>query len=755
MKLFAPRLRRALSILTLFALCTGAGAEFLPVAETTLPLSQNAALTDSVLRDDNTASLRRERVVSFTPGGETIPRVVYGSTLFGETAMDDIEAYPAAWNYDVLSGVNGSFFDFGTGIPYGAVVTDGALRTSGDLEAVGFRADGTAIIGKPGIAVRLTFPDGTAIDCHLNKTLTRSNGLVLYSRDYDSRTKNTQNAFHVVLGTDEPDLLLGTTRTLTVRETGEAVSCPIPEGGFVLSMAVDTEYPGTLQNHLLPLKEGDVLTVSVEVDPAWADVVSACGGMEMLVQDGAVKQDFLLTSAKQRSARTAVGVREDGTVVFYTVDSRDSTGMTLPELAEKMLALGCRNALNLDGGGSTALRARLPGTESTQTINTPSDGKLRRCANFIFLLLPKTEAGQAAQLFAYPYGAYLLPYGSVELTITAADERCLPTAVPEETVLTAEGGEITDGNIFTALTPGQATVTLTAGEITGSLSLTVLETPDSIGVFREEDEKTGGGSVFCNETPDFTARATYAGEPVYASDKSFIWSCDSVIGAIDENGLFTPVKTYTPLQGEVRCAAGEKERRIAITVLPDHPFPDTELHWAREAVKTMYDAGVMQGAEKDGVPYFRPDDPMTRQEFLTALVRSLGTDLAQYEETELPFADTEEIADWAMPAVRAAYALGYVSGSARDGALYAMAQSPISRQEAMTILARTLPAEETEPEEDPLAVFADTQNVADWARQSLARMVGKGIISGMNGELRPREPVTRAQVAKMLAELRN
>ena len=78
----------------------------------------------------------------------------------------------------------------------------------------------------------------------------------------------------------------------------------------------------------------------------------------MLVQEGAVREEFLLASAKQRSARTAVGVREDGSVVFYTADSRDSTGMTLAELADKMLALGCRNALNLDGGGSTTVVVR-------------------------------------------------------------------------------------------------------------------------------------------------------------------------------------------------------------------------------------------------------------------------------------------------------------------------------------------------------------------------------------------------------------
>ena len=308
---------------------------------------------------------------------------------------------------------------------------------------------------------------------------------------------------------------------------------------------------------------------------------------------------------------------------------------------------------------------------------------------------------------------------------------------------------------FAASAPGTATVSFAAGEATGSLVLTVLETPDSVTILRETDGKSGGGTLLCGETLDFTAQAKRLGKTVFASDRSFVWSCDSDIGTVDETGLFTAVKTYVPLKGEVRCAAGERESRVLITVQPDYPFPDTEYHWARESVKAMFDLGVLKGSEVDGVPLFRPDDSMTRQEFLTALVRSLGTDTAAYDETELPFADADAIADWALPSVRAAYALGFVSGSLRDDALCALPGSPISRQEAMTILARTLPAEETTSLDDPLAVFSDADSVADWARESLARMVEKEMISGINGELRPRASVTRAQVAKLLTELKN
>ena len=60
--------------------------------------------------------------------------------------------------------------------------------------------------------------------------------------------------------------------------------------------------------------------------------------------------------AQQISARTCLGQKADGTYVVCTVDgTTNSSGCSLKQLGAKMLALGCDNAYNLDGGGSTAL----------------------------------------------------------------------------------------------------------------------------------------------------------------------------------------------------------------------------------------------------------------------------------------------------------------------------------------------------------------------------------------------------------------
>jgi Phosphodiester glycosidase len=79
---------------------------------------------------------------------------------------------------------------------------------------------------------------------------------------------------------------------------------------------------------------------------------------------------FFDTFVASRQPRTLAGVRPDGTLLLVTVDGRRpgwSVGMTLPEAARLMRSLGARDALNLDGGGSTTMTVR------GQVVNRPSD----------------------------------------------------------------------------------------------------------------------------------------------------------------------------------------------------------------------------------------------------------------------------------------------------------------------------------------------------------------------------------------------
>lgn len=92
------------------------------------------------------------------------------------------------------------------------------------------------------------------------------------------------------------------------------------------------------------------------------------------------------TFYRARHPRTALGWRADGRFVLVTVDGRQprkSVGMTILELAALMGELGCVEAINLDGGGSTTMVIK------NKVINSPSDATGERAVSDALLLFPR------------------------------------------------------------------------------------------------------------------------------------------------------------------------------------------------------------------------------------------------------------------------------------------------------------------------------------------------------------------------------
>lgn len=92
----------------------------------------------------------------------------------------------------------------------------------------------------------------------------------------------------------------------------------------------------------------------------------------MLLRDGMeVPQRTDRTFVTHRHNRTALGIKPDGTTVILVADgrfSRTAEGLTLPELEKVMRWIGCSDAINLDGGGSSTMYIHKEGV-----VNYPSD----------------------------------------------------------------------------------------------------------------------------------------------------------------------------------------------------------------------------------------------------------------------------------------------------------------------------------------------------------------------------------------------
>lgn len=105
-------------------------------------------------------------------------------------------------------------------------------------------------------------------------------------------------------------------------------------------------------------------------------------------QDQELKQNPFYSN---RHPRTAVAKKENGNILFFTVDGRanQSAGMSLEELQKTLKWLGASYIINLDGGGSTTMYVR--GESKNGIVNHPSDNKqfnnkgVRKVANIIIV----------------------------------------------------------------------------------------------------------------------------------------------------------------------------------------------------------------------------------------------------------------------------------------------------------------------------------------------------------------------------------
>ncbi|HUT23687.1 MAG TPA: phosphodiester glycosidase family protein [Sumerlaeia bacterium] len=123
----------------------------------------------------------------------------------------------------------------------------------------------------------------------------------------------------------------------------------------------------------------------------------AMAAKPLLVHDGEPARMAETRFVRQRHPRTAVGLTKDNHLLLVVVDGRTSSaaGMSCHELTRTMLALGCREALNLDGGGSTTMWIR--GKPHEGVVNCPSDNGTfdhlgaRSCANAVVVSRPTPE----------------------------------------------------------------------------------------------------------------------------------------------------------------------------------------------------------------------------------------------------------------------------------------------------------------------------------------------------------------------------
>jgi hypothetical protein len=336
--------------------------------------------------------------------------VAAGTRVLAVPAGDrfGVRARPSAMSRRVaaVAAVNGGYFD-GDGYPVGALSAEGRLlsepvggrsallvgaapRSIGPLRFEGaVRVGGEELVldGINRIPGEIPACGGRGGDRPTERpsavtTCTDPSELVLFTADWGARTPGVSGALDAVV------------RDGVVAALRSGGGSAVPPDAAVLTATGGARAPLREAGVGVPLELDEGVSMRAAAVPP-GDIVS--GGPRLLaggrVRVRSSAEGFNPLSAPwfhgsfvaSRQPRTMAGVRRDGSLLLVTVDGRRpgwSAGVTLQEGARVMRSLGARDALNLDGGGSSAMAVR------GRRVNLPSDPGGERPVSDAILVLP-------------------------------------------------------------------------------------------------------------------------------------------------------------------------------------------------------------------------------------------------------------------------------------------------------------------------------------------------------------------------------
>lgn len=605
MKQVFPRalsLLLALSLLAALAVSPAQASEAMGddlIATDTL-LNRETQLSTNVFWSTVSSDYRTENLITYVPNASVTPIVTYGGVLTDRSSVSNTAKALEEQGHRVVAGINGDFYNVNNGLPIGIVVTQGQLRSSdGGYHAIGFRSDGTAILGKPAVtmSVRYTAQDGTGEPLYneageplydelgnpltdgtgqttektlwpaaFNKARTES-GIYLYTYDFNAShtTGSTQPGVDVVCTVQEGNFALGGTTSLLVERIAETEKEATPLGPSHVVLSANAKAGEETLNALRSIPAGTVLTLTLTpADPGWNDVQYAAGSLYSLVENGTLVSGLPTGAAP----RTAVGQRYDGSLIFYTIDGRKSghsIGATMEQVARRLIELGCTTALGLDGGGSTTLAVTNPADTAAERINQPSDRVERSVSNQIFLVASNQPTGQLSHFYVSADNAYVLAGSRAEISAAAVDTNFIP--MNERYDLTASAGTLSGNTLITPLEGGDITITAEGGGGQGSTVVHAVTAPDGVAVRNADNAIITELSVSPGASVQLHGSAAYKHLPLKADPEAFTWALEGEIGAIDETGLFTATALGT---GSITVSAGTQSASINVTVSTQH-----------------------------------------------------------------------------------------------------------------------------------------------------------------------------------------
>ncbi len=322
---------------------------------------------------------------------------------------------------NIIAAINADFFamsnnSYSQGIEY---KDSKLLQSPIDTAAFagGFLYDNKLLLSNIDFHIMIVAPDLEYREVYrLNKPMELYGALLMYTADYNDGCSPAPGD-GVVEMIVEDDVVIGFNRTKT--------PVKIPENGYVLEIS---EMDPFLSGHF---KEGDTVKIETYITPTLENLTMAFGGGSLLLKDGQIVK--FTNNAAGNNPRSAVGTDKSGTKIYLmAVDGRQtkSRGVSQTELAELMKEIGCTEAMNLDGGGSSYMVSKAWGEKGLKTVNNPIE--TRKVINAIGVKSDAKGNGKLESLKLEIDNSCIYSGGKSILKVSGADSAYNPVTIDKK-----------------------------------------------------------------------------------------------------------------------------------------------------------------------------------------------------------------------------------------------------------------------------------------------------------------------------------
>lgn len=406
---------------------------------------------------------------------------------------------------NALATVNGDFFNMALqGTPEGPSMRNGVLLSSPsvikDVYSIGITNDMTADILRVWSQGGVTAPNGKKYPISgLNRSYywydttneySHENKINIYDSMWASKSRGDKKNAEVLLDSNY----------VVEQISDKNFPFAVPDGKYILQL--DGLAKQFFDDNI---KIGDQLKIDYTIYPR-NDYKMLIGGHGLLVENGQAKKytkDVNVLGGFR--ARTAVGISKDGkTLYILSAEGRTkrSYGLSLNDMSKIFVELQAFKAVNLDGGGSTAMVAKeLGSSERTRFVNPERNGPERRVVNGIGLFNKAEPTGIIAGVkVSGPSTVFVgenAQYGLKSAWDTAYQH--MDKSKIQYSVYDLSGGEqFWNNDVFSPINPGKVDIGVTTSEgAAGVLSVDVLglDKLKSLNIVRDKVKVAPGEEI--------------------------------------------------------------------------------------------------------------------------------------------------------------------------------------------------------------------------------------------------------------------